>query len=184
MKKVYTILTVIVLTFSLGYVNVNAEPPSGSCSVTRYSQQKSNWCWAACSKMIGHYHGKNKTQGQIVTHVKGSEVNEAASDSEMVKALKYANGNAYTVTNHNKTISYDNVQNYISRGFPFVVKISWASGGGHAEVLSSYDVNHKVTLIDPWSNRENRKYLFSDLVNGTYLFNSKGTYVNTFTVTN
>ncbi len=182
MKKLITIFAAVAIALSSTCLTVFAEPPIGSCSVTRYSQEKSNWCWAACSKMIGHFHGHNKTQSQIVVHVKNANVNEAATDSEVVKAIKYACGSSYTVTDCHGTIPYEYIQNYITRGLPFVIKINWAGGGAHVEVLSAYDASRKVTLIDPWSNRENRKYLYRDLINGTYLFGSKGTYVNTFTV--
>ena len=37
-------------------------------SVPQKYQEKSNWCWAACSQAILKYYGTNKTQTQIANY--------------------------------------------------------------------------------------------------------------------
>lgn len=60
-----------------------------SVKITRYSQNKTNWCWAACAQMIGNYYGNNKSQKTICKKIKGKSINEGASDDELETALKY-----------------------------------------------------------------------------------------------
>lgn len=57
MKRISAIFLACAIVFQMSCFPVLAEPSVASCNVTRYAQEKSNWCWAASSKMIGHYHG-------------------------------------------------------------------------------------------------------------------------------
>ncbi|MCD7785582.1 MAG: hypothetical protein LUH18_08440, partial [Oscillospiraceae bacterium] len=71
------------------YSTINFES-SASLDVTHYMQEKTNWCWAACIQMCADYLGYYKTQTQIVTYVKGSDVDEGGGDEEYYKGMKYA----------------------------------------------------------------------------------------------
>ena len=58
--------------------------------VYRYQQEKTQWCWAASAQMIGHTLGRQVTQTDIVTQVKGMDINDGATDTEMKNAVTYA----------------------------------------------------------------------------------------------
>lgn len=158
-----------------------AEPAEWTCSVQRFKQGDTNWCWAACARMIGVYHSNSVTQHDIVRHVKGKVKNEGATASEMKNALSFVCGRHYTVKYHKSPLSYDAMQSQIARNYPIAIGIQWSSGGGHMEVLSAYNNKHRVTLIDPWENRENRTYDYTQLINGTTLFGSFGSYKEAWT---
>lgn len=55
--------------------------------VYRYQQEKTQWCWAASAQMIGHTLGRQVTQTDIVTQVKGMDINDGANDTEMKMLL-------------------------------------------------------------------------------------------------
>lgn len=46
--------------------------------VYRYQQEQTHWCWAASAQMIGHTLGRQVTQTDIVTQVKGMDINDGA----------------------------------------------------------------------------------------------------------
>lgn len=62
---------------------------SKTLSVTVTKQEKSNWCWAACTQAVLNYNGESVSQTDIVTYVKGSELNEGGKVSEMASALNH-----------------------------------------------------------------------------------------------
>ena len=53
----------------------------------RYQQEKTQWCWAASAQMIGHTLGRQVTQTDIVTQVKGMDINDGANDTEIKMLL-------------------------------------------------------------------------------------------------
>ncbi len=94
-KRIMVFLTAFLM---LSYIQVEAAPSARTLSVTRYQQEKTNWCWAASAKMLGKYFGSTKTQSQICQYVKGNTNNVGASNSEITKAMEYATGKNCSIT--------------------------------------------------------------------------------------
>ncbi len=171
----FIVIAVFVLQVNASTYNLN---------VTKYSQEKSNWCWAACAKMVGKYYGYNLSQSAICIYVKGSAVNEAASLSEVTKAIGYAS---------KKIISQSGIAQSqafsinIKANKPCVLRIGWNSGGGHVYVISGiqegvpFDDTY-LYMIDPISGNSSGYYAYSSLVNGTTLKAGTGKYTHTWWV--
>lgn len=155
-------------------------------NVTKYSQEKSNWCWAASAQMLGKYYtGSKIDQSNIVYHVKGSTtVNETAYDDETRSAISYAVGSSYLVT-RSGVKSYASLENAIyNKSKPFAIKVVWSGGGAHILVVSGVNgfTSDLFHLINPSASRPNAWYSYNALVNGATFPNDTGTYVSTFMV--
>lgn len=182
-EKIYTqnagdeIFTAITpASVSSGYVR--------QLGVTRQKQEKTNWCWAASARMVGHFITKSaKTQSSIVQNVKGSVVNEAASDAETKKAVQYAVGSKYKVSTNN-IVPIATFINYIySRQHPAVIKVVWNSGGAHAVVIAGVNSNNNTLyVVDPWASVTNRWMNFNSMCNGTTFGSGTGKYTKVYFV--
>lgn len=181
-RKVTVLILVIVLVIVQSPQGIMASYPSVcSLSVTRYQQEKTNWCWAACTKMIASYLGYTSiTQSGIVGYIKGTTVNETASTSEISRALQYAINSKYTVS-ATGVLYYEKIQSYISSGRPLGWGMTWYSGGAHMVVASGY-VNGKITLMNPASGAATTSYTYTALVSGTTIQNGSGKYTTTWTL--
>lgn len=158
-----------------------AYPLVCTLSVIRYEQEKTNWCWAASSKMIASYLGyTNITQSGVVGYIKGTPVNETASTSEISRAIQFAINSKYTVS-ATGVLSYEKIQGYISSGRPLGWGMSWYSGGAHVVVASGY-TNGKITLINPASGAATTSYAYTALASGTAIQNGSGKYTTTWTL--
>ena len=153
-------------------------------SVIRHKQEKSYWCWAASAQMVGHYITKSaKTQSAIVKNVKGSVVNDGASDSELKKAVQYAVGSKYTVSTNN-IVPLVTFVNYIySRKHPAVMKVLWTNNKAHAVVIAGVNSNNNTLyVIDPWESVTNRWMNYNSMCNGTTFGSGTGRYIKFFFV--
>lgn len=179
-QKIRNMCIILITAISISVAGTNmklhAEPAAASLSITRVQQAKSNWCWAACAEMVSTKLKYNIKQNSIVTKIKGSEVNEGASDSEITNALKYAVNYSYQVDCYDP-YSYSKIQNNIARGLPIVMKMKWNSGGAHALVINGYTSNQNLILIDPASNCGTGYYSYTALINGTTIQSGTGKYV-------
>lgn len=116
-------------------------------SVPAYQQEQSNWCWAACDKMVIQYcKGTSPSQSSIVTFVFGSPVNNCASLSQTRSAL--TNWNVLSSVT-SSALSYTEVQNNIISDCPIIAGLA-VNGGGHMNVVRGFDTsNNSVLFIDP-----------------------------------
>ncbi|MBS5874285.1 MAG: C39 family peptidase [Clostridiales bacterium] len=143
--------------------------------ITRQKQEKSNWCWAASSVMVGTYNtNSTRTQSDTVKYVKGSLINQGGTDSEAVKALNYSSN--FTKTGEIvRPLSFKNAVSSIDNNHPFEMHISWNGGGGHMIVGAGYDLEARsVRAIDPWSDTKTTYYDYSSLINGANLLTGTG----------
>ena len=63
-------------------------------AVSSVTQEKTNWCWAACSEIVGRFNGGNVSQDTIVRYIFGSStINSAATSSQTARAATYASDN-------------------------------------------------------------------------------------------
>lgn len=87
-KKILLILPVISLIFALNVAPASAYVDYKTLDIPPYSQEESNWCWAATSQIVIDYIGYGfHTQDEIVEGVKGSVVNETANQYEDKESL-------------------------------------------------------------------------------------------------
>lgn len=121
--------------------------------INRQEQQMDNWCWAACSVMVGTYNtDSRRTQSGVVNEIKGLITNRAGSAAETVRAVNFASG--YTKSAYSRIIpnlpDYNAVVNKIDDNRPFIIGITWETGGGHMIVCAGYDkTNERVRIINP-----------------------------------
>ena len=143
-------------------------------SVTPYTQEKSNWCWAAAAKMIiRHQTGRVVAQCTIVKQAKGT----AACNN-----VTGTNTNVWNVLNRNgvnggthRRLDWDTVGAEMRLSRPVYSRIAWRSGGGHAHVIRGYystGYSSGVSYIDPLSGTStSREWSF-------YVSNSEWTMGN------
>ena len=144
-------------------------------AVTKYKQEKSNWCWAACAQMVGKYITKTvKEQSVIVKHVKGAVIDDGATYDEMSTAIKYATSSSslYRYTTPDFSVIHKAVYEKVHPG---VIAIVWDTGYGHSMVISgSNDSEQKMYLIDPAAGVSNAWYSYTKLKNGTTISGKSG----------
>lgn len=140
------VLLIILLIISLTLlIKIESLAFSGMkvLGVTVPQQSQSNWCWAASSVGILDYYGTSVSQSSFVTYVKGSAVNDPASDAEAQDGLDNW-GISSTLSTSN--ISYNSlVSNIADNNDPVYVGWSWTSGGGHVVVVKgilNYDFGY------------------------------------------
>jgi len=154
-KRIFMLTTIFVIICSLS-LTVFAAPSAYQVSVPRVKQEKTNWCWAACSvSCISYAKGSAPSQTSFVTTVKGSAVNEPATLGEIVYGLgKYGT----SCTSSYSYVSFSTLKAEMYQyDSPFIVGWSWSSGGGHALVLYGYTdyTNPYVRYLDPWDGSFN-----------------------------
>ncbi|MCQ2495157.1 MAG: C39 family peptidase [Lachnospiraceae bacterium] len=178
-KKMLKLLSIIIALLVMPLQSVAATPPySNSLSVSRSQQEKSNWCWAACAKMVGNYMGYSRSQTNIVNYVKGSSADVGASASEVCSALAYATNNTY----YSSTIvppSMSSIKSQIDSAVPIVVRMDWTSGGSHNVVVKGYTDATKLIIVDPEVGCSGiMSYEYSDLQTGTWISSGHGRCTN------
>lgn len=126
----------------------------------RQQQQKDNWCWAACSSMVGIYNTDFKTtQTEIVKFIKGGIVDKGGNAYEIADAIDYASRYTKDSTHIAGYISYKQAVEKIDANHPFVIGMEWNNGRGHALVCSGYNKeNASVQIINPWKDTKTTYY--------------------------
>lgn len=127
--------------------------PSGTLysvllDVPHRKREQSGWCWAACAEMIGKYLDKSSqvTQTQIVINVKGSAINEGATDAETAQALRY-------VCDDSRVVKYDDIPfdeteciEKLQDGKPFICHLL-VGYNDHAVLCYGYEMTAENGLI-------------------------------------
>ncbi len=147
-------------------------------NIDRQKQEKTKWCWAASSVMVGTYYtDSNRGQKSTVFSVKGSWANQGGTEAEEIAAIRFASKgtkNCVSVSRYN--IVFSKLRDKIDDNHPFLMRLKWDSGGGHAVVGAGYDQHKgKVWVIDPWENTSSQYYDFKSMISGHYQMpNGKG----------
>lgn len=144
---------------------VGVSATTHKLNVTPVRQEKSNWCWAATTRMIIDYlhtWSPVPSQTNIVTTVKGSPVNEGASDAEMTNALNWY---MVSTTPTDGNISFSDIKRMLSGWYsPIETSIIWtATGKAHAQVIYGYEENgvyQGVYVLDP--DQDATQYCYYD----------------------
>ena len=140
-------------------------------------QEMSQWCWAASAQMAARTNWTStRTQTEMVTHVKGSPVNEPATTSEMQTAANFASETTdYYVAS---VITESELITELNLGRPVAVLRGWYSSsgirnGGHFTVIYGYQITNSGSYIfairDPWpvDVGVDRTMSYAQIVNGT-----------------
>lgn len=162
----------------------NTYAASYTMNITKYAQERTKWCWAACAKMIGAYYGRIFSQSSICTHVKGSVVNQTATIGEVTSAIRYT-------SNRGTQAGVASLAAFIIEAMnsrPAALRMGWSSSNykeGHVYVVrgareSTGSVAGGLYLIDPIAGVANAFYRYSSLVNGTTLPSGTGRYTHTW----
>ncbi|WP_162906940.1 papain-like cysteine protease family protein [Allorhizocola rhizosphaerae] len=147
------ILAVLMVSLGLAIAAPQAAiAAEKNLSVTAYQQEKSNWCWAAASKMIIKYKtGRTVSQCQIVKDGKHISTcpNQAGTRANVMSALSQNGVNSGSQVD----LTWAQMKNEIDSSRPIYSGIVWRSNGaGHAHVIRGYystGYSTGVSYIDP-----------------------------------
>lgn len=138
--------------------------PSKDIQTVYQSQNRSQWCWAACLEMIFRYHGMPIRQEQIVTETFGAQVNLPAQESIILQNVNrqwFVRGRWYLVRSDFTTITPDVAAWELKDRRPLIVGTM-----GHAMVLTSMSYQRavdgagrpfQVVVRDPWPGHGRRE---------------------------
>lgn len=134
-------------------------------------QEKTQWCWATTAQMTGKcvYPSSNVTQTQIVVHVKGEDINDAANPRETANGTMYATNDTTSFLGDLGAMSFRLVKNHIDKGRPIQPLVN-NGVTGHYYVIYGYDEASNgdyLYIADPWDGYG--KYVsYLDFLNGTW----------------
>lgn len=152
--------------------------------VTRQTQNRSQWCWAACASMVGQYvTGRTYSQSTIVAAVLGNYENIAATPDQVREALSFALGNTSVFCLG--TFDFSGIQYYLGRNKPLEIEMQYGIFS-HLLIISGLQNPDYVQLIDPSSDStlDNGKAWvhLPNMLNGMALNGaSKMIYTHTYT---
>lgn len=166
MKKMKKILSMFCITLVMIVLGMPTLTQAKVLGVIRQQQQKSKWCWAASSVMVGSYN-VSTTIGQedVVARAWGNTLpNVAGNVSLVASSIEYVSN--YTKSSSVKSFfSLSEAQAQIDKSHPFAIRMLWDSGTGHIIVCAGYNAA-ALYIIDPWENTPTRYYSYSTLSNG------------------
>lgn len=132
--------------------------------------------------MIGEYKtGTKYSQSAICKYTKSSVVNTTADIYEMEDALWYTTRK--NTSSKSSYLKFSTSQGQIDDKRPFIVRVAWSSGGGHAIVIDGYqETTYKyLHYRNPTSGSGSGFARYHNMVNGgtTYKSASKGVWSHT-----
>ncbi|RDU24803.1 papain-like cysteine protease family protein [Anaerosacchariphilus polymeriproducens] len=154
--------------------------------VERQRQEKDNWCWAASAVMVGRYdlpaEKQTVNQTKVVLEVKGEVVNEGGSGEEEARGINISSRNTKNATAINSALSFNDILNTIDNRHPFIVRMKWNSGGGHAIVCGGYRISdNNIWITDPWDQTASQYYSYSGMTQGMTIATGTGRYTGSVT---
>lgn len=154
------------------YIGINTE----QMNYVAARQLNSQWCWAACIKMVLNYYGVSITQKQIVARTyKANELGHLPNWPATFKTI-HKNLNNWGIDNNGITYKVSAkifsgaphpriLLTELNNKRPIVLAYSNGDNTGHAVIITgaSYEVRNgsprikTVVVRDPWPNDENKK---------------------------
>lgn len=167
MKQQIKIFIIAFLTINIMVTQVSkyeawAYPTNYVLNMTKYQQEKKNWCWAATSQMISSFLGYKMSQTDIVTFFLGSPADKMTSTVGMTNALSYSIRSSYEV-NANAVLTHTKIKKYIYNRLPLAMGIK--GDNGHIVAVKGYG-SGTVILMDPGRNESVTNCTYNALVNG------------------
>jgi len=135
----------------------HAPPPPIviSLDVTRQTQEKSLWCWAALTSMLARYEGYNFSQSDVVRNRLGAHLPNQTASMLVVRDFLRGISNSTTFANA-QVVNPDFYMIYnqiVIHGRP-VPLTAYATNGtnlGHGYIVYAIVDNNYVYMHDPWS---------------------------------
>ncbi|MGN1031134.1 MAG: papain-like cysteine protease family protein [Butyricicoccaceae bacterium] len=172
--KVASALLAIAIIFASP---IHVYAASKTLGMTRYEQEKSNWCWAASAQMVGKYvYGTKMSQSNICTYVKGEVVNTTATISQVATALYYTTRKG--TASSNSYFSLSTSQTHINNSKPFIARLGWNSGGGHAVAIYGYN-DSTLYVADPAVGCGKQGYTYSNMISSNKFQSGTGKWTHT-----
>lgn len=134
---------------------------SKTLSVTVTKQEKSNWCWAACTQAILSYNNKTVSQSDIVTYVKGSDSDVGGNTSNIADALNHFLDVTTYKSHTGNTKTYSTMVTKIKNSKPIVL-------AGHYTLNSGATSDHAVVCYgyNSQNSKELKLYIKSPTTSG------------------
>ena len=134
--RLLTFSIVVALFFALA---IPAFAASKTLGVSEIEQNKTEWCWAACSEMIGKYYdsGSNRDQYDLVEYIKGNTDNQPGNTSNICDAIKYVSNNSVTFTSKSSALSFSECETEIDNSDPFIVWLQGKNGALSHVIVAS-----------------------------------------------
>jgi hypothetical protein len=154
-------------------------------AVPTVTQEKTEWCWAGCSKSLLFFYGTNVSQCQIAEYTRTMAtwhsygVVDCCVDPDM--GCNYPNylwgadgsienilldlGSLQTLNNYSP-LSYQTIITEIDQARPFIVRWGWTNGGGHFVIGKGYKAtSNSVYYMNPWPGEGAKVATYAWLVN-------------------
>lgn len=163
-KRAATLLATLLLLVAFGTQALASTIISG---VPSYKQQKSNWCWVACSAMIGrfYYTYANTNQSDICHHVLDEKNIDYSSNDNLtgsydyeISAIRYSTINrspapiSYSMRRGANT-DYNHIVNEVNQNQPMIVNVVNGISAHAFVVIGCGNVagvgNECVVMINP-----------------------------------
>ncbi len=130
--------------------------------ITRQTQHKTMWCWAACLSMVASYRNSNYlSQEEIVTSLFGSSIFNLGTSPLITASLLYTASDGHKTGTLAFPLSFAEIKSEINNKNP-IINCLHLSSSDHAEVLSGFDdKSETIFLIDPWATGVTDYYDYS-----------------------
>lgn len=166
------LLEIPVVAMLIMTLTVPVFAASKTLGVSEIDQNKTKWCWASCSEMIGKYYnsGSNRDQYAIVKKIKGNTDNQTGTITNICDAIKYASVDSVTFTSKSTALSFNSCKTEIDDGDPFVVWLQGQNGSvSHVVVARGYKTGstNYLYILDPSPNVDAQYFSYTGLVNGS-----------------
>jgi hypothetical protein len=131
--------------------------PSKLLNVPYIRQERSQWCWAACTQMVGSYHGNSGIrqcqlanwyfqQRHCCTTPNSSLCDRPCPADGIPKVYDHVGLNC---TGAWGVLAFIAIQIEIDAGRPIEPGILWHLGGGHVVLVRGYQGTNHVYVHDP-----------------------------------
>ncbi|OPX41914.1 hypothetical protein CLHUN_42030 [Ruminiclostridium hungatei] len=156
-RLIAVILILVLFTQSIFAASTNVSP---------ITQEKSNWCWAACIRSILQ---GSESQSSIVSYIMGPSLPNFTADSAQVRrAINHFASNVYT-ERFTTTLNYKSIKSNIDQGYPIIALIIGRNNSvGHYIVIFGYQdsgSNPNINYMDPY-NATKYSIPFNSLLTG------------------
>jgi hypothetical protein len=179
-----------------------AQAASKYLNATLQYQEKSNWCWAACTQMIMKYRARHfDEQCEIVELARSRNTSQwgntacclnpdagcnAGQPNDMTptgagttrELLGYHN---IATGSYSRSLTYAESKTQINASTPFIVRWGWTGGGGHAVLADAYvdasgTLQNRLEILNPWPGEGAKMLDYTAVVTP-----SGGTWTSTMT---
>ncbi len=144
-------------------------------------QHMSNWCWAACSVMVGRYGTDSQIiQSQVVNEIKGTVINLGGTEKDEVKGIYIASEerkNAVIIGNDK--FEFNDIVDIIDANHPLILNLYWNDGSKHAVVCAGYDRHTgQIYIVNPAESMDSMLYDYKRFMSDITMGLSRGHCVN------